>query len=111
MDTLAIIRGEKVLAIVAPEASRPLRRLRREGDKKRKEKLTCWARWRQYTEGVGLGLKVVVLLLHIVQSKTLVKVVHRMCTFPCKSGTSRRRPMYVKLGQADVCNIVKLVPA
>ena len=25
---------------------------------------------------------------HIVQSKTLVKVVHRMCTFPCKSGTS-----------------------
>ena len=47
----------------------------------------------------------------VIQSKTLVKVVHRMCTFPCKSGTSRRWPMYVKLGQADVCNIVKLVPA
>ena len=26
----------------------------------------------------------------VIQSKTLVKVVHRMCTFPCKSGTSRR---------------------
>ena len=76
MDVLAIIRGGKVLAIVAPEASRPSWRLRHEGDKKRKEKLTCWARWHRYTEGVGLGLKVVVLLLTAI---VVISIVVKQC--------------------------------
>ena len=59
----------------------------------------------------SIFMYIMYLLIQVIQSKTLVKVVHRMCTFPCKSGTSQHRPMYVKLGQADVCNIVKLVSA
>ena len=34
------------------------------------------------------------LMPHIVQSQTLAKVVHRTCTFPCKCGSSWRRPTY-----------------
>ena len=42
--------------------------------------------------------------LHIVQSVTHAKVGHRTCTFACKGGSSRCRPMTAKLGQPELQN-------